>query len=209
MANDRAGRARAGGRPSTGARDALLVGALELIRDRGLAHLTTREVARRAGVSEASVFYHFGDKVGLLQEVVLAGLAPIKGLALEIFDGTADLPLGESLIAIATAQETFFDRALPILESVQADAELRPAFSERMADQDLGPHRGVRLVAEHLSAAQLAGRVRPGVDVDAAATLLVGGCFLRSWQRHLDGGANHGLAPLEATVAALATLLAP
>ena len=36
----------------------------------GLGKLTTKQVAARAGASEASVYYHFKDKVGLVQAAV-------------------------------------------------------------------------------------------------------------------------------------------
>jgi hypothetical protein len=52
-----------------------------------------------------------------------------------------------------------------------------------MTEHDLGPHRGVRAVAEWLAAEQRVGRVGPDVDVEAAALLLVSTCFLRSSQR--------------------------
>src|SRR5580704_8026165 len=78
------------GRPSTGAREAILAAALEIISGDGLDQLTTRAVAKRAHTSEASVFYHFGDKVGLLQAAVLAGLGPLKALDPEALSGATE-----------------------------------------------------------------------------------------------------------------------
>ena len=54
------------GRPSAGIREAIVAATLELIEEQGLGGLTTKEVAARAGASEASVYYHFKDKVGLV-----------------------------------------------------------------------------------------------------------------------------------------------
>lgn len=200
---------RGRGRPSAGAREAILAAALELISDKGLSHLTTREVARRAGVSEASVFYHFRDKVGLLQEVILAGLEPLKGLDADTLAGRTGEPLEATLRQIATALERFLDRALPVVEAVQADTAVRAEFAARLVEQDLGPHRGVRLVAAHLAEMRQAGAVRPDVDPDAAALLLVGGCFLRAWLRHLTGQADLAVPGLAETTGAMARLLGP
>jgi len=201
---------RGRGRPTAGAREALLVAALELIAERGLTRLTTREVALRAGVSEASVFYHFRDKVGLLQEVVLAGLEPLTGLDPDLLAGRAGQPLEQTLLVIATALESFFDRALPVMESVQADTALRTEFAGRLAKRDLGPHRGVRFVNEHLTEMTHLGLVRPDANTEAAALLLVGACFLRAWLRHLTGQRRKQTLPgLTETVHALAALLAP
>ena len=43
--------------------------------------MTSREVAALAGVSEASVFYHYKDRAGLLQAVFEEGLEPLQALA--------------------------------------------------------------------------------------------------------------------------------
>jgi AcrR family transcriptional regulator len=198
------------GRPSTGGREAIVDAALELLADQGLARLTTRAVARRAGVSEASVYYHYRDKVGLIEAVVLAGLAPLKGIDTGSLAGREGEPLDKTLRGIGAALESFFDRALPVLEMVQADATLRVEFAGRLADRDLGPHRGVRFVREYLTEMKELGLVNPHVDTEAAALLLVGGCFLRSWQRRLTGGRpDHSLPSLDDTVRTLADLLAP
>jgi AcrR family transcriptional regulator len=53
------------GRPSSGGREAILDAALALVREEGIARLTSRAVAARAGVSDASVYYHFKDRRGL------------------------------------------------------------------------------------------------------------------------------------------------
>ncbi|GIH15624.1 TetR/AcrR family transcriptional regulator [Rugosimonospora africana] len=201
---------RGRGRPPKGAREAILSAALEVIGEQGLARLTTREVARRAGVSEASVFYHYRDKVGLLQAVTLTALEPLKSLDLESAASLPDRSLAETLLQIATALEGFFDGALPVLEMIQADPAIRTEFALRLSKGNYGPHRGVGFVSEHLSDMTDLGRVRPGVDTDAAAVLLVGSCFLRAWLRHLAGPERVETLPrLEDTTAALASLLSP
>ncbi len=199
---------RGRGRPSAGAREAILAAALGVISEEGLSKLTTREVARRAGVSEASVFYHFRDKVGLVQEVILAGLAPLQGLDADLLTGRTGEPLEETLRAIGTALESFLDRTMPVVEALQADAALRAEFAVRLAERDLGPHRGVRLIAAHLEEMRQRGAVRPDADTQAAALMLAGGCFLRSWQRYLTG--REGLLPsLEEATRGMARLLSP
>ena len=52
-------------------RQALLDAALQLITQRGIDHLTLREVARQAGVSHAAPYHHFADKSALIEAVVV------------------------------------------------------------------------------------------------------------------------------------------
>ena len=198
------------GRPSAGVREAIVSATLELIASTGVAGLTTREIAHRARVSEASIHYHFGGKTGLLQAVILDGLEPLRKLSGEVLgDDIGERPVGEMLLTLARALEGFFDRALPVLETIQADPRLRADFSKRLAAEDLGPHRGVELVENYLDAAQSAGRIDPETDTAGAALGLVGACFLRAWQRHLMGSRRKEKLPsLDQTVTALAAQLA-
>src|SRR3954454_9702169 len=122
------------GRPPSGGREAILAATLALLRERGIARLTTRDVAERAGVSEASVYYHYTDKAGLLRAVFAAGLPPLQ--ALDVTGPTALLTLGTEL-------ERFLEQALPVMMAAQSDAALRDELSRYLAENDLGPHRGV------------------------------------------------------------------
>ena len=198
------------GRPSTGVREAILAAALEIISGDGLDQLTTRAVAKRARTSEASVFYHFGDKVGLLQAAVLAGLGPLKALDPAALTGALDQSPAETLGVITAALERFFDHAMPVIATIQADASLRRAFAERLVEGDLGPHRGVQLLADYLRAMATRGVVRADLDCEAVAMLVVGACFLAAWQRAMSGDSGDGKLPgLSRVVDALGALLAP
>ncbi len=195
------------GRPPSGADDAIVVSATEIIEQEGLSRLTTKEVARRAGVSEATVFYHFGDKVGLLRAVILAGLAPLERFdPSHLADDSAE-PLSETIAEIARSFEAFFDQTLPLVEAIQGDAEVRDAFAEGLVARDLGPHRGVRFFAALIDAMRRSGRIAEDFDVDAVATMLVGGCFFRAWARHLAPDLSARLPDPGALGSALARLL--
>ena len=56
-----------------GLRDALIGAAQEILEDEGLAALSLRAVARRAGVSPAAPYHHFPDKQALLDAVAERG----------------------------------------------------------------------------------------------------------------------------------------
>jgi AcrR family transcriptional regulator len=194
------------GRPPAGGREAILSAALRLLRERGIARVTSREVAALAGVSEASVFYHYKDRAGLLQAVFEQGLEPLQALA----SGGALVGAGlhDMLTRYAQTLDRFLDQALPVMAAAQSDTALRDAMAAYMTEQDLGPHRGVAALGNYLAAEQAAGQVRAGVDPYAAAMLFVGACYTRAAQRQMPAQVT-GLPPLEDIIAATEALLRP
>src|SRR5438270_6632094 len=150
------------GRPPAGGREAILATALQLLRERGIARVTSREVAALAGVSEASIFYHYKDRAGLLQAVFEQGLEPLQALSSSGRLSGVDLP--DALTRFANTLDGFLDQALPVMAAAQSDATLRDTMAAYMTEQDLGPHRGVATLGAYLAAEQAAGRVRAGID---------------------------------------------
>lgn len=175
------------GRPSEGARDAIVEATQRLLDEEGLARLTTREVARRAGVSEASIFYHFGDKTALVGAALEVSLESLREFAGGLQGRVGAGELEQTLREILRRWEKFFERVLPVVGAVQADSELRPDFRDFLRANDYGVHRGVDVVAEYLRSEQELGRVRSDVDPRAAASMLLGPAFLRALQRMLLG----------------------
>jgi AcrR family transcriptional regulator len=194
------------GRPPAGGREAILAAALELLRERGIARVTSREVAALAGVSEASVFYHYKDRAGLLKAVFEDGLRPLHELAEE--GGLAGVDLHEALSRYGATLEEFLHQAIPVIAAAQSDVALRDALAEYMTEHSLGPHRGVRALGDYLAGEQTAGRVRAGVDTYAVAMLIVGACNTRAAQRHMPARVPD-LPALEDVVQAMEDLLRP
>lgn len=192
----RTGRA---GRPPTGVREALLEAAKAVLAESGAARFSTRAVAQRAAVAEASVFYHFGDRPGLLLAVVGEHLPQVK----ELFfgDRLRRGALREDLLALCEGLEAFFSSTAPIIAAVQADSEVREAFRERSRQYDIGPHRAIEGTAAFLAARQQAGELPPDADLRAAAMLLVGAAYQRAFHRLLGAaGAERWLAEPAETV---------
>src|ERR1700750_574641 len=130
------------GRPPARGRDALLSAALELLRERGIARVTSREVAALAGVSEASVFYHYKDRAGLLQAVFEQGLRPLQALAEE--GALTGVGLHDALMRYGTTLEEFLDQVLPVIAAAQSDVVLRDSIAEYMSHTTFGRHGGPR-----------------------------------------------------------------
>jgi AcrR family transcriptional regulator len=170
------------GRPPSGGREAILDATLEVLREEGIAHLTSRAVAARAGVSDASVYYHFGDRAGLLQAVFEHGMKPLMFMA-GLDAETMDPP---TVIRRASAAlERFFEDVLPVLYAAQADPELRVRLADYIEEHHLGPQKGVHLLGAYLRAEQAAGRVNPDADPDAIALLVIDAAFARAGQRQM------------------------
>lgn len=70
-------------------RRALLDSLPELIVERGLEHLSLRELARRAGVSHGAPAHHFGDRRGLLTVFAIEASEHLAG---EVRRALADVP---------------------------------------------------------------------------------------------------------------------
>jgi hypothetical protein len=114
------------------------------------------------------------------------------------------------LLEIANALEEYFGRVLQLIRAVEADRALSAEFAKRLFQQNLGPHRGVQLVARYLLVAQSAGLANPGADPEWVGSLLVGACFLRAWERRLIGPRRKSRVPqLPEMVEAQAELLVP
>jgi AcrR family transcriptional regulator len=195
------------GRPPAGGREAILEATLAILRERGVTAITSREVAARAGVSEASVYYHYTDKAGLLRAVFQAGLQPVQALDGE---GMAGGDVRETLTMLAGTIEEFLDQTLPVIIAAQSDAQLRDDLAGYMAAHDLGPHRGVQVLCSYLAAARADGRVGADVDPEMMAFLVVAASFLRAAQRQIMGhGHADALPTLDETVAAIDRMLRP
>ncbi len=194
------------GRPPAGGREAILASTLELLRERGIGRVTTREVATRAGVSEASIFYHYADRAGLLMAVFEEGLRPLQALGQR---GQLDDPDRVAVMTqLARAIDRFLDQALPVINASQSDAKLRDTLAAYMREQDLGPHRGVRTLGGYLAAEQAAGRVRPDIDPQAVALMLVGSCFMRASQGQMPAHKPE-LPEIDEVIGSLDTMLHP
>ena len=88
------------GRPSSGARERILEGCLEVLKADGYAGLTTAKVAAASGESKALISYHFGSKHGL---VAAAGQELGRSITAQILAGLEDARSTEEIVRGAVA----------------------------------------------------------------------------------------------------------
>ena len=190
------------GRPPSGGREEILRATLELIRERGMARLTTRAVAERAGVSEGSVFYHFEDRSGLLKAVFEQSLEPLHIRALESGDGD----LRTTITKVSEGIERFLIASLDVMMAAQSDAELRDSLHAFMLASDYGPHRGIASISAFIAAQQEAGAVRADVNPTVVASMIVNDALQRAAVPKLIGN-RKGIQPRPAFVDTLMAML--
>jgi len=146
---------------------ALVGEALKLVEERGVAGLTLREVARRAGVSEAAPYRHFASKDALVAAVAEDGFQSMLARVRRALAGASADP-AERLEAVGAAYVRF---------AVERPAHFRVMFGRDVAEShgfkglwDAGQANFEALLHE-IAAAQKAGLVA-GRDRRPAARAL-------------------------------------
>jgi AcrR family transcriptional regulator len=168
-------------------REVILDSALRVIRERGLARATTKEIAKAAGLSEAALYKHFSDKseifLGVLQERS-PGFRPLRE-ALTVRPGSATVI--DNLTAIAAAASAFYGENFPLLGSIFAEPAIFNEHRHRMRQLGAGPHKVNETLVGYLQAERDLGRIRAEADIDTAAALLLGACFQQAFLTHFHG----------------------
>ncbi|MEV4618128.1 helix-turn-helix domain-containing protein [Asanoa sp. NPDC049573] len=167
-----------------GTRDVILDAAAEVIRTRGLANATTREIAKAAGYSEATLYKHFAGKIELLVAVLHERTPGLAQLARSVNTAGDDLPAG--LTAIAAAMITFYTDSFPMLGSIFSDPLILAAHTAGLRQVGAGPHKANEAVIGYLRRQQDRGLVRADADLYAAASLLLGACFQHAFLGHMQ-----------------------
>ncbi|MGI5487382.1 TetR/AcrR family transcriptional regulator [Microtetraspora malaysiensis] len=179
-----------------GTRDVILDAAARVIAERGLANVTTRQIAQTAGFTEAALYKHFTNKADLLV-AVMRERSPGFTLLARALNGRAGTgTLLDNLTGVARAAITFYGEGFPMLASIFADPATLAAHKEELRQQGAGPHKANEAVAAYLRTEQDLGRLRPEVDATAAAGLLLGACFQHAFLSHMasPGSSDDGEA---------------
>lgn len=175
---------RAGpGRPSTGARERILEGCLEVLKESGFAGLTIAKVAAASGESKPLVSYHFGSKDGL---VAAAGRELGQEITREVLDG---------LKGATTVEEIVEGAAGALWSLIERDERLPRVYFDLNAVSVVDS--GIRDVLREIKAAwrevisRLLLEADPPVaraDVGAVTTLLIAGLEGLTLERIERGG---------------------
>lgn len=183
-------------------RAALVRATTELVAEQGYPQVTTRAIAARAGVSEATIYRHFPDKRALFAAALLQGHQPLVEWMSHLPSRAGEATVVENLTACLTQLAGLRDAVLPLERAMMDDPELarsRPPGGGVMTIESVGgpPHQ----LQEYLAAEQRLGRIRRDVDTSEAAVVLLVILF------GLASGPPIGDRALDATVAGAVRLI--
>ena len=193
---------RAGEDPATALREHLIDTAEGLLGRRPVGTITTRDIARAAGVSDGVLYNYFADKHDLL---VAALLRRYRALA-ERFEAAVPAAgtgtVEANLHVYAEAMHDLQAGLLPTIAGLVSEPELMHRFVAAIHGVPFGPQHNQRRLAEYIAHEQELGRVSD-VDAAAASSLLTGAMLVQVIAGHLVGR-DH---PAPTTLAAIVDTL--
>lgn len=158
-------------------RDRILDAAATVLRERGIARATTKEIARAAGCSEALLYKYFADK-----QELFVGVLSERAPRLE----PPDALVGHGTVAANTTTLVrqllgFYARSFPMAASIFGAPELLAAHREGVVRTGSGPEGPARHLQAYLDAEAAAGRIAGDVDTTAAARALAGAALFEAF----------------------------
>jgi len=172
----------------TPARQRILDAALGLIQQRGIGRVTTREIAMAAGAAEGSLFKNFGDKMGLLTELLTYELPENRAwrsVAIEAPPGHGDLVAG--LVLFMERAIDYYAAALPLTAGSLADRELLRRHQALNRERGSGPQLALQATVDCLRGWQEAGYLDQAADLYPMAVALCGGALICAYIEQLAG----------------------
>jgi AcrR family transcriptional regulator len=165
------------------ARERILDAAAEVLRTKGIANATTKELARAAGYSEAMLYKHFPDKQAIFLEVLLERLPRVhEPGVLE-----ADADVRSTIEHIVEQFLEVFAQTFPMAASIFGSPELLREHRESVYAKGYGPQGPAQILSRYLDEQRAAGRISEGTDTVAVSQLLVGGAFHQAFLARFDG----------------------
>ncbi len=168
-------------------RERILDAASEVIQTLGLSRATTREIAREAGFSEATLYKHFNSKEDLFVHVIMERVPNFMVLLKHLSGLAGQKSVKENLTQVASATLDFYCKMMPLGSALFSDRELLSSLQSEIKRQNNSPQGANLALADYLRKEQAQQRIRQSVDPDAASYLLLGACFQRAyWSRFMD-----------------------
>ena len=157
-------------RPKSIDDEEILEAAREVFLEHGI-QATTAEIARRAGISEGTIYRRFSTKHELFVAAMDIPFPPPWVETLQAIDEEDDLR--ESLEQVALEIIGFFEDMIPKMNMVICNLDEGHPFTET---ENAPPLRGLKLVAAFFQRERDRGRIR-GCDPEIVARMFLGSLF--------------------------------
>lgn len=154
-------------------KERLIISTIEIIDELGIQGLSTREIAKRQGVSEATLFRHFNSK----SELLLAVLEFFSKFDQDIFQSAIlkKLPPREAITYMITAYTEYYENYPAITSIMQVFDVLRnePKLTEKVKIILYNRNNNIKQFIED---AQKSGEIRPDIDSENLSVMIWGFC---------------------------------
>lgn len=162
---------------ATGTRHQILAAAERVIQDLGIKGATTREIARRAGCAEGSIYRYFPDKHALFHELVKTRFPQFLELVQTLPELAGTGTVRKNLEALAVNALGYYRVIMPMVVGALSDRELLNQQRRHFAERQGGPLVSFGLVATYLSNERKLGRISERASPEHLTRLLLGTCF--------------------------------
>lgn len=154
-------------------KDRLIITTIEIMEELGIQGLSTREIAKRQGVSEATIFRHYKNK----NELIIAVLDYFSQFDNEIFQSTklkGFHPLGAIQFLISLSVE-YYENYPAITSIMQMLDVLRyqPELTDKVKQILYNRFHFIKQLVEE---AQTAGEINKNLNSESVAYLITGAC---------------------------------
>ena len=173
------------GDPAVQLREHLVASAAALVAERGTTAVTTREIARAAGVSDGVLYNYFADKSELIVAALVRRFETIGARSWSDLPQPGTGTLQDNLVEYAGALHSLVRDTLPMLAGLVDEH----ALLHRLLGEIHRPGQGIlpflSRIGEYLTEEQRLGRIREGVDLEAAMLLLTGASATLTMRAHV------------------------
>jgi AcrR family transcriptional regulator len=177
----------------------------KLIQSLGLARVTTKQLARKTGLSEGALYRHFDHKEDVFLAVFEQHVRVLAQVLSEHVAGQGTVE--EHLREIGLAILRYYEQLIPLSASFFADTDLLARFRALLLQLG-GPERLHYRVAAYIEEEQRLGRITPELPALSITTSLLGPVFHYAFLRQLTGHDQFGLSDQQ-FVENLVQVLAP
>lgn len=173
-------------------RQLILNGAKKVVREKGLAGATTREIARAVGVADGTLYVHFADRIELFLALLRQSLPPMTGPLRDLEYRVGRGTVRGNLEGVVRGALDFMQEIVPLAASLFAEPELLRAHQQELQRRNEGPHISMAAVENYIRAEQGLGRIGKRVNPKIVYVLLFGACLHRVFISHFLG---HHIGP--------------